>query len=210
MKGLMDTNSKLFALLTKAALLMELNLLVLLCCLPVVTIGAALSSMHAVLLKIYRDEEKKVTSDFFQAMKSNLKNGTILWLLFLAFLGILAAVGVMTVRANLQGAVYVVFVLLAVAVLGVLYLNWALILQSRYVYTVGQCLSNALLAWAKYPGSAFVYLVSIAVPVLLCLSIKIWPIVLMIGITLPHMMSTALYSRVFDDMEGVPMTLPKL
>ena len=210
MKGLIDPNSKLFALLTKAVLLMELNLLVLLCCLPVVTIGAAMSSMHAVLLKIYRDEEKKVPADFFQAMKSNLKNSTVLWLLFLAFAGVLAAAGTAVVRANPENAVYVLFVLLLMGVLGLLYLNWALILQSRYVYTVGQCLCNALLAWGKYPGSAFVYLVSLAVPVLLCLSIKFWPIVAMLGITLPHFMSTTLYSRVFDDMEGVPMTLPKL
>lgn len=210
MKGLIDPNSKLFALLTKLVYLMELNLCVVLALLPVVTVGAAISSMHAVLLKIYRGEEKKVAADFFQAMKSNLKNGTVLWLLFLAFIGVLVAAWAALVRANPQGAVYVVFVLLLVAVLGILYLNWALILQSRYVYSIGQCLRNALLAWMKYPGSTFVYLVSIAVPVLLCLSLKIWPIVLMFGITLPHIMSTFLYSRVFDEMEGVPVTLPKL
>ena len=210
MRGLIDPNSKLFALLTKAVLLMELNLLVLVCCLPVVTAGAALASMHAVLLKIYRDEEKKVASDFFQAMKGNLKNGTALWLLFLIFAGVLTAVGAMVVKTNPTGSVYVLFVLLLLGAMGLLFLNWALILQSRYVYTLPQCLKNALLAWMKYPGSTFVYLVSLLVPVLLCLSLKILPIVVMIGITAPHMMSTTLYSRVFDDMEGVPMTLPKL
>lgn len=210
MKGLIDPNSKLFSLLTKLVLLMELNLLVVLCCLPVVTVGAALSSMHAVMLKIYRDEEKKVAADFFHAMKSNLKNGTVLWLLFLAFIGVLVAAWAVVANTNPAGAVYVVFVLLLIAVLGILYLNWALILQSRYVYTVGQCLRNALLAWMKYPGSTFVYLVSIAVPVLLCLSLKVWPIVLMFGITLPHFISTTLYSRVFDQMEGVDITLPRL
>jgi len=210
MKGLIDPNSKLFALLTKLVLLMELNLCVVLALLPVVTVGAAISSMHAVLLKIYRDEEKKVAADFFHAMKSNLKNGTVLWLLFLAFIGVLVAVGAVLVRTNPQSAVYVVFSLLLAAVLGIVYLNWALILQSRYVYTVGQCLKNALLAWMQFPGSNFVYLVSLAVPVLLCLSLKIWPIVLMIGITLPHFISTTLYSRVFDKIEGVDITLPRL
>lgn len=209
MKGLIDPNSKLFSLLTKLVLLMELNLLVVLCCLPVVTVGAALSSMHAVMLKIYRDEEKKVAADFFHAMKSNLKNGTVLWLLYLMYLGVLALIWNSAARATPQG-VYVTFILLLMAVLGLLYLDWALILQSRYVYTVGQCLRNALLAWMKYPGSTFVYLVSIAVPVLLCLSLKVWPIVLMFGITLPHFISTTLYSRVFDQMEGMDITLPRL
>ena len=50
MKGLANPESKIYALLNKLALLTELNMLVLLCCLPVVTAGAALCSMHGVLL----------------------------------------------------------------------------------------------------------------------------------------------------------------
>lgn len=210
MRGLADPESKIYSILNKLTLLMELNICVILALLPVVTVGAALSSMHAVLLKIYRDEEKRVIADFFQAMKGNLKNGTILWLLFLAFASILAAVGMAAVRIVPQSAAYILFPLLLLAVLGSLYMSWALILQSRYVYTIPQCLKNALLAWMKYPGSTFVFLVSIAVPVVLCFFIQLFPVILMLGITLPHFMSTTLYSRVFDDMEGVPMTLPKL
>ena len=204
MRGLGNPDSKIFSLLNKAALLMELNLLVVMCCLPVVTAGAAFCSMHAVLLKIYRNEEKQVAADFFQAMKSNLKNGTMLWILFLQFAGLLIGLGALTVSKLPDHSVYVLFCLLLVAVMGMLYLNWALILQSRYVYTIPQCLKNALLAWIQYPGSTFVFLVSILVPTVLCTMIQLWPLVAMIGITLPALISTTLYSRVFDRMEGVP------
>lgn len=204
MRGLGNPDSKIFSLLNKAALLMELNLLVVMCCLPVVTAGAAFSSMHAVLLKIYRNEEKQVATDFFQAMKSNLKNSTMLWILFLQFAGLLIGLGALTVSKLPDHSVYVLFCLLLVAVMGMLYLNWALILQSRYVYTIPQCLKNALLAWIQYPGSTFVFLVSILVPTVLCTMIQLWPLVAMIGITLPALISTTLYSRVFDRMEGVP------
>ena len=204
MRGLGNPDSKIFSLLNKAALLMELNLLVVMCCLPVITAGAAFCSMHAVLLKIYRNEEKQVAADFFQAMKSNLKNGTMLWILFLQFAGLLIGLGALTVSKLPDRSVYVLFCLLLVAVMGMLYLNWALILQSRYVYTIPQCLKNALLAWIQYPGSTFVFLVSILVPTVLCTMIQLWPLVAMIGITLPALISTTLYSRVFDRMEGVP------
>ena len=210
MRGLADPDSKIYSLLNKLVLLIELNILVLLCCLPVVTAGAALCSMHAVLLKIYRDEEKRIATDFFHAMKSNLKNGTVLWLLFLGYLGLLAGIGVVAVYWSPSGSVYVLYGLLLAAVVGALYLDWAIILQSRYVYTIPQCLKYALLAWLKYPGSTFVYLVSLVIPALLCLSIEILPLVLLGGITLPHLISTTLYSRVFDQMEGVPPRLPKL
>lgn len=210
MRGLANPDSKIYTLLNKLAQLVELNLLVVLCCLPVVTIGAALCSMHAVLLKIYRDEEKRIITDFFQAMKSNLKNGTILWLLFPVYLGLLAGLWAVASVYSPDRAVYVLYGLLLAAVAGLLYVDWALILQSRYVYTIPQSLKYALLAWMKYPGSTFVYSVSFLIPALLCLSLETLPLILLGGITLPQMISTTLYSRVFDQMEGVPTRLPKL
>lgn len=210
MRGLIDPDSKLFSLLNKVVLIMELNLWVILCCLPVVTAGAAFSSMHAVLLKIYREEDKQVAADFFQAMKGNLKNSTALWLLFMGFLAALAGIGGMAVQAAPDGSVYVLFGLLIAAAISILLLDWALILQSRYIYTVPQCLKNAVLAWLKYPGSTLVYLVSLVIPVLLCLTLETLPLLLLGGVALPHVISTTLYSRVFDEMEGLPPRMPKL
>ena len=210
MRGLADPESKIFSLLNKFALLMELNILVLLCCLPVFTAGAALCAMHTVLLKIYRNEDKRILTDFFQALKSNLKNGSILWLLFLLFLGVLAGLWAVAVCFVSEGVEYILLSLLIAAVIGVVYLDWALILQSRYVYTIPQTLKYALLAWLKYPGSTFVYLVSVVTPILLCLSIQTLPVVAMAGVTLPQLISVTLYSRVFNEMEGIPDRLPEL
>ena len=210
MRGLANPESKIYSLLNKMALMVELNIWVLLCCLPVVTAGAAVSSMHGVLLKIYREEEKRVIEDYFRAMKGNLKNGTILWLFFLLFLGLLAGIGFVAVHRIPTGTVYVLYGLLITAVIGLLLLDWALILQSRYVYTVPQCLRYAVLAWLKYPGSTIVYLISLVIPMLFCLSLETMPLLLLGGITLPHLISTTLYSRVFDQMEGIPPRLPKL
>lgn len=210
MKGLANPDSKIYALLNKLVLLMELNILVFLCCIPVVTAGAAMCSMHTVLLKIYRNEDKRVVTDFFHAMKANFKNGTILWMLFLLYTGILAGLWGMSGGWAYEGAVYVLCSLLLAGVIGFLYLTWALILQSRYVYTVAQSLKYALLAWMQHPGSTFVYLISAAIPALLCFSVQTMPLVFMIGITLPQFISTTLYSRVFNKMEGIPDTLPEL
>ena len=48
------------------------------------------------------------------------------------------------------------------------------------------------------------------IPVLFCLSLETMPILLLGGITLPHLISTTLYSRIFDQLEGVPPRVPKL
>ena len=42
------------------------------------------------------------------------------------------------------------------------------------------------------------------------LGMRPYPVQLLGGIALPHLISTTLYSRVFDQMEGVPPRVPKL
>ena len=210
MRALADPDSKIYSILNKVTLLIELNILVFLCCLPVVTVGAALSAMHAVLLKIHRNEEKRVIGDFFRAMKENMKNGTALWLLYLGYGALLVGLGFLARAVDSESAVFVVYGLLLAGALGLVLLDWALILQSRYIYSIPQVLKNAVLAWMAYPGSTLVYLVSLAIPPALCLSIPTMPLLILIGITLPNFISTTLYSRVFDRLEGVPEKIPEV
>ena len=55
-----NAESPLMEGLSKVADLVILNLLVLLCCIPVITAGAALTGMHYVLLKMARDYGKTI------------------------------------------------------------------------------------------------------------------------------------------------------
>ena len=142
-------------------------------------------------------------------MKSNLKNSTVLWLMYWLLLGVLAGIWTLAVRFAPEQEIYILFGLLLVGVMGMVCLDWALILQSRYVYTISQCLKYALLAWLKYPGSTFVYLISIVIPVLLCFSLETL-ILAVFSVGVSHLISTTLYSRVFDQMEGVPPRMPKI
>lgn len=43
---------------------MWLNILTLICCIPIITAGAAFTSMHYVALKIVRNEESYITRSF--------------------------------------------------------------------------------------------------------------------------------------------------
>ena len=60
---------------------MLLNILFLLCCLPLVTIGASASALYSVCLKLVRNEETYVAKDFFHAFRQNLKQGIFLHLI---------------------------------------------------------------------------------------------------------------------------------
>lgn len=55
------------------------NLLLLLCSLPVVTIGASLSAMYGVYLQMAQGTEGKIYVTFFQYFRSGLKKNMVVW-----------------------------------------------------------------------------------------------------------------------------------
>ena len=66
---------------SRIADLMLLNGLFILCCLPIVTVGASLSALYSVCLKLVRQEDSYIIKDFFHAFRQNLKHGIILHLI---------------------------------------------------------------------------------------------------------------------------------
>lgn len=83
MGRIFDMDSPVMRFLGRLADLMILNLVTLLCCLPVVTIGASLTAMHYVLLKMVRNEESYIVRSFFKSFKENFKQATVIWLIIL-------------------------------------------------------------------------------------------------------------------------------
>lgn len=74
-------DSGFFRFLSTIADLIVLNLLFLLCCIPFITIGPALTAMYYVTLRIVRKEEAHIAKDFFHSFRQNLKQGILLHLL---------------------------------------------------------------------------------------------------------------------------------
>ncbi len=61
-----------------------LNCLWLLCCLPIVTIGAATASLNYASLKLLAHGDDHVIRNFFSAFRSNFKQATLQWLIVVA------------------------------------------------------------------------------------------------------------------------------
>lgn len=59
-----------------------LNILFLLCCIPIVTIGASLSALYSMTLKMVKNEESYTVKGFLQAFRQNLKQGSIFGVTF--------------------------------------------------------------------------------------------------------------------------------
>lgn len=83
MNKLFNFDSPLIQLLNKTIDLMLLNLLWIVCCIPIITIGASTTALYSVTIKLVKNEGSYITKDFFCSFKMNFKQSTILWLVMM-------------------------------------------------------------------------------------------------------------------------------
>ena len=79
-----NMDNKFFTFMSRVADLIILNLLCIVCCIPLVTIGPSIAAMFYVTLKMVRNEESYIVRGFFKSFKQNLKQGIVINLIMLA------------------------------------------------------------------------------------------------------------------------------
>ena len=90
MNNFFNFDGPFFTILNRVSDLIILNVLWLICCIPIVTIGASTTAMYYVALKMVNNEESYVTRSFFKSFRENFRQSTIIWLIMLP-IGILIA-----------------------------------------------------------------------------------------------------------------------
>lgn len=171
MKKLLGPDSRLVRYGTTLTSLIELNLLWILCCLPVVTAGAATTAVYYTLYRIITGQDDAVLRPFFRAFRQNFRQATLLWLPLLLIAAILGLDGAYLV-ANFSGRFHVLWV--AFAVMLIVYTvvaTHAFAIMGRYDAPTGQIIRNCfLLTLTNFLRSLSVMLISIALPLLLVFS----------------------------------------
>ena len=74
------SNSPVIAFLNKMTDLILLNLIYIVCCLPIVTIGAATTAMYYVCIISIRQGDGYVIRRFWDSFRKNFKQATLIWL----------------------------------------------------------------------------------------------------------------------------------
>lgn len=133
-----------------------LNLLWVVCCIPVVTAGASTTALLTVARKMVAGDDCRVWKSFFQAFCRNWKQATALWLLLAAvgalFLAdVFLAYRMPSAEGNLLRGTGIGLCLVWLTAAG----N-AFALVARYEYAPGRVLRDALYLAARRPLSALV------------------------------------------------------
>ena len=203
MNRLFGLDSPVMAFLSRLADLIWLNLLTLICCIPVVTAGAAFTALHYVCIKMVRDEDGYLTKSYFKSFKQNFLQATGMWLLFLLAALIMAVDFFFVFRMEGDFAFVLQVALSAVSLFLVCSLLYWLPLLSRFENTVLHTIKNAfLVSILNFPRT-------IAILVIYCaflffywmFSVRILPLILLMGISLPVYLASYLFSAVFKKLE---------
>ena len=150
MGKLFDPESSIMQGLSKAADLIILNLLTLLCAVPVVTLGAAAAALHDSVGRMLREEGGGVLKTYVSAFRSNFKKATVLWLILLACLLLLAFSALFYLQNAIPGGRILLTLCTAFFILWNMALVWVFPLQARFENTVKNTLKNALLCAIAY------------------------------------------------------------
>ena len=73
--------------LTAVCNLIFVNFCFVITCIPIITIGASLTAMNRITIKILLGENPPVFSEYFRSFKNNFKQSTVIWLILAAVTG---------------------------------------------------------------------------------------------------------------------------
>ena len=199
---LFDYDSPLMSALTKIANLMILNLLTILCCIPVITAGAAITAMHYMCLKVVRNEESYIVKGYFMAFKQSFKQATKVWLVLLLVIAILIGDFLIINYSGIQFPYWFHVVFYAVSIIALFEYMMVFPLMGKFDNTTLRTIKNALIiSIAKFPITLLMIVMN-AVPILITLYlIQIFPFVLMFGWSVPAYFAAKMLNKYFKKLE---------
>lgn len=168
MNNIFSPDSKLITILEGLANTILLNVLFLLCCVPVLTIGAAFTALFSGCRSLLRDGA--CFRAFFRAFRTNFKRATLAWLILLPLL-ILLALTAYNVWVLLQQGMalskFTFVVSLIALTLGLAVTTMVFLFYSRFECTLGQLLKNGLFMTLAYFLRAIIIGVAMWLPVIM-------------------------------------------
>lgn len=204
-------DSPIMTFLNKVANLMILNLITILCCIPVVTAGAAITALYYVTLKMARGEDPYIIRNYFKAFVQNFKQSTIVWLVLLVIGAALfldwKILDSMELSETLGRTVHGVLIAIIVIVIDVAIYVFPVI--SRFENKITATVKNALLmSIVGLPRTVLILLIHL-LPVVLILATKhAEPILLLLGFSTVAYLSSTQFVKVFKPFEPEAEPMP--
>lgn len=152
MNSLLNPDNPVMQFITKIVYSVYLNILWFMCCIPVVTAGAATTALYYVTLKMAKNEEGGITKSFFKAFKENFKQSTIVWLILLALGIVLGIDGYVLWHMSFENAFWTVItaIFLVAAAAYLIVVMYIFPLMARFDNTIFAMFKNSLFIGMRF------------------------------------------------------------
>ncbi len=211
MKEFFQYEGGFFRFMDKLGSIFWLNLLCLICCIPIFTIGASITACYYVTLKMVRDEECYITKEFFRSFKLNFRQATGIWLIFsvigLLFFTDYRLLNVM--KPDGSAAVpfgnFIFIVICAVMIVCIMILTYVFPVLAKFDNSIKNTIRNAFVLSIRHlPQTAALILINALFPGVLVLVLwfgkALWliPVILCLGTAGAAYFCSYLFVKIFD------------
>ena len=200
-KELLGYDGPVFRLIARIIELIKLNIITIIFCLPIITIGAALTAAHYAVIKMYRNEGY-VIKNFWNSFKQNFFQSTWIWFLILVWFLLTSMV-----RFTFGDSANIIYLLvqgmmITVTIIVLFTIMWIFPVQARFVNSTLMVFVNAFrLSIRNIFKTIYMIMMHLLPSLLLMASVRWMGIVLIIGISAPIYFSAGVYDRVFVELE---------
>lgn len=203
MGQLFSLDGKVAVFIGKMADLVVLNLLWLMCCLPIVTIGAATTALYSVTIKIVKDEESYIVRNFMRAFRDNFRQATIIWIGALICGNILYFNFYYSSHAESAVAKWMFVPIAFAAVLLVMTMGYIFPILSFFENSLKKTIKNALMMSVAHLPQTILILICAFLPLLIVLILKdrLFLALFMdcvIGVALTAWINSLIFVRIFE------------
>lgn len=204
MSQLFSTDGIVYRFMTRLYQVAVLNLLVVLTCLPIITIGASITAAYGTAFRIQQHNEGNLVHTFVEKFKEEWKKSTIVWLSVLGLI-ILTWIGYPTIRLLLfssQISFYAGMLLLTLFLLMLLYIFPLLArFDNRLTATV---LNASMLSIKHIPYSIMIFLLCVGGGVVFPFYLpKLFILWLFAGGGTVIYISSLIFSKIFRWYDGI-------
>jgi len=145
-----SVDSPLYRFASRLTDILILNLLWILCSIPIFTIGAATTAVYYVNLKMIKNEEVYIVRSFFKSFKENFKQSTIMWLIYLFAAIVLATDYYYLFQISEKSNIVLKGITVLATILYLFAILYAFPLQARYENPIKRTIFNSIIISIRY------------------------------------------------------------
>lgn len=206
MDNLFSLDNKFFEVLGKIADIVILNLLCIISCLPIITIGVSITATYSVTMKMIKDEETYIVKDFIKRFKENFKASTIIWSIML-IIGVVLAfdfyISKLILNESISNVLQLVFTM--ISIIYIFTLAYVFPMQSKFENIIKNTMINSILiSIQNLPYTIIIVVLNLSPLLLISLFSNYWGQIIffytVIGFGIITYVNSIFFERIFNNL----------